>query len=106
MDEELAWFAIGWIVGCFAALGRTLRDSDYRTPGRFVGAVCCGGFFAVSCVGILASHFPGVFANRNYGLAVASLIGVMGKDGERFAMWLLQLIIKNKISIVAKRDDE
>lgn len=96
-SSEVIVYSTVWLVGALASFFRTLNDSDYRDYWRVLGAVGCGGFLAVSAVGILGSHFPGSFGSGGYSIGVASLIGLLGKSTDYWTRALGGMVLRMKL---------
>jgi hypothetical protein len=106
-SNEAITIATIWLVGSMAALARTLRDSDSRNYWSAFGAVSCGGFLAVSFCGIASAHIGGYFASGGYSIAVASLVGLMGKSLDSLCRTLVSLVLKIKLPAISElKDDE
>lgn len=106
LDAQTVTYAFVWLVGSLAALARALRDADTRNFWRCVGAVACGGFIALSTVGVCAAHFGGHFNSRGYSLAVASFVGLAGKSLDSWIRMLGAIVLKIKLPDLSDLKDD
>jgi hypothetical protein len=93
-DESLFYFVV-WAIGFSSATVRVLRD--HATNGFFdcLSIGMSGGFFAFGIVGIILRYDPPGSDNRFFYLAVAALVGLLGKEQDSYLRSILNRVFKS-----------
>jgi hypothetical protein len=92
-DESLFYLVV-WAIGFSSATVRVVRD--HATNGIFdcLSIGMSGGFFAFGIVGIILRYDPPSDGNRFFYLAVAALVGLLGKEQDSYLRSLLKKVFK------------
>jgi hypothetical protein len=93
--QEVIFFAIIYAVTVAATIARGLRDSEYLNYRHAVNSSLSSGFFSLGVIAVWLYSDPGsITHNAWYWVGVAALLGMLGKEQDKFLRLIVSGILK------------
>jgi hypothetical protein len=98
--QEIAFFALCWVVAFASTVARSIRDGDGGGVLRCIGLGATAGFLALGIIGCWLDRGPdGIgYFNPWFYIGLASLIGGLGKEQDALRVRIWNLITKTRFS--------
>lgn len=106
--EAITFYAVVFLVGTASSLARSLRDSERGGCLRVVGLALSSGFISLGIIGYLLGRSAigdsGGHWNRWYYVALAALIGGLGKEQDNLRLFMINRF-QRALKAIATEDD-
>lgn len=101
MHEGITLFTAVWLMAFASTVARAIRDGDRSGWLRCAGLGCTAGFLAVGVVGVCVDRGPNGVASAGFWfwVAVASLIGGLGKEQDQIRILVWNALIQTIKSV-------
>jgi len=92
--DETLFFIVSWLIGCLASAVRSVRDGCVVDYCNLLAGSFAGGFFAFGTVSILLRYDSVGNSDRWFYLGVAALVGLLGKEQDKYSRIILSKLLK------------
>ena len=94
--EAITFYLVVFAIGTLSSLARSFSDADRGDALRYIGFALTSGFFALGICGYIVGGRADSSAagdwNRWYYVALAALIGGLGKEQDNLRVWIIDRI--------------
>lgn len=88
MDErhiyEAVFHGAAFGIGCIAAMCRLVHERSHRDTRDLAAISVQGGLWSFGVIGILGHYTPDIVTSTWFGLGVAALVGLGGKEQDKY----------------------